>query len=424
MTDIKTIRDFPDKFDAMLVSRKYEPKSAEIISLDKQLRELQTEQQELSSKRNELARQIGQAKSRGENADNLFSQGESIKQRIQELDNILDKIQSELDSLLAVQPNFLSDDVPLGKDENDNKELRKVGSPREFDFTPLEHYELGEKLGLMDFGQTAKISGARFVTLKGQLARMERALASFMLDIHTKEFSYIEMSTPALVREQAAYGTGQFPKLADDLFKTTDDYFLIPTSEISLTNQVADTILPEEKLPIRMTAHSVCFRSEAGSAGRDTKGMLRQHQFYKVELVSITTEDESDSEHERMTSAAEEILKRLKLPYRVMLLCSGDIGFAARKTYDLEVWLPGQNCYREISSCSNCGDFQAKRMKARYKSLRDRKNYFVHTLNGSGLAVGRTIIAIMENYQNIDGTISIPEELQPYMDGKKIIEGV
>jgi seryl-tRNA synthetase len=422
MHNIKLIRDFPDKFDAMLKARGAEGKAQTILQLDEQVRKLQAKLQELNTERNDLAKQIGQAKARGENVDSFFAKGEAIKHSIQEIENDLAKVQQDLDDILSYQPNFLAADVPYGKDEKDNQEARRVGTAPTLSFTPLEHFELGEKLGMMNFEQTAKISGSRFVTLSGHLARMERALASFMLDIHTKEFGYTEVCPPLLVREQAVYGTGQFPKLAEDLFKTTDGYFLVPTSEVSLTNQVADMIIAEEKLPMRLTAYSSCFRSEAGSAGKDTKGMLRQHQFSKVEIVSITTEEDSEIEHERMTSAAEEILKRLKLPYRVMTLCSGDIGFAARKTYDLEVWLPGQNCYREISSCSNCGDFQARRMKTRYKSLKDKKNYFVHTLNGSGLAIGRTIIAIMENYQNADGTISVPEALQPYMDGLKLIE--
>lgn len=422
MHNIKLIRDFPDKFDAMLKARGAEGKAQTILQLDEQVRKLQAKLQELNTERNDLAKQIGQAKARGENVDSFFAKGETIKHSIHEFENDLAKVQQDLDDILSYQPNFLADDVPYGKDEKDNQEARRVGTVPTLNFTPQEHFELGEKLGMMNFEQTAKISGSRFVTLSGHLARMERALASFMLDIHTKEFGYTEVCPPLLVREQAVYGTGQFPKLAEDLFKTTDGYFLVPTSEVSLTNQVADMIIAEEKLPMRLTAYSSCFRSEAGSAGKDTKGMLRQHQFSKVEIVSITTEDESETEHERMTSAAEEILKRLKLPYRVMTLCSGDIGFAARKTYDLEVWLPGQNCYREISSCSNCGDFQARRMKTRYKSLKDKKNYFVHTLNGSGLAIGRTIIAIMENYQNADGTITVPEALQPYMDGLKLIE--
>jgi seryl-tRNA synthetase len=422
MHDIRFIREFPDKFDQSLLARGLEPQSQNILSIDADSRKLQLELQDLNTKRNEIAKSIGQAKSKGESADDLLSEGESLKQKIQIVEEELSRLQVELDAILVMQPNTIDSDVPPGRDDSENVEIRKVGHPKDLGFTPKEHDELGEALGMMDFEAAAKISGARFVVLKGALARMERALTEFMLDIHTKEFGYTEVWGPALVREQAMFGTGQFPKLEADSFKTTNGYFLIPTNEVTMTNMVADSIIPEEKLPMRFTGYSLCFRSEAGSAGKDTKGMLRQHQFSKVELVSITTEEESQLEHDRMLSAAEEVLKRLGLSYRVVILCSGDIGFAARKTYDLEVWLPGQGKYREISSCSNCGDFQARRLKARYKSIKDKKNYLVHTLNGSGLAVGRCMIAVMENYQNADGSINVPEALQPYMRGLTLIE--
>jgi seryl-tRNA synthetase len=301
--------------------------------------------------------------------------------------------------------------------EDENREVRVVGTPTKLSFTPKEHYQLGEDLGMMDFETAANMSGSRFVVTSGQIARLERALAAFMIDVHTLEKGYLEVSPPVMVRDKALFGTGQLPKFEEDLYKTGEDQYMIPTAEVPLTNLVRESILDEADLPKRFTAHTLCFRSEAGSAGKDTAGMLRQHQFAKVEMVSITTPEQSDEEHERMTACAEEILKRLELPYRVMVLCSGDTGFGARKTYDLEVWLPGQKTYREISSCSTCGDFQARRMKARYKPAGEKGNRFVHTLNGSGLAVGRTLIAVMENYQQEDGSIAVPEVLRSYMRG-------
>ena len=314
--------------------------------------------------------------------------------------------------------------MPVGEDENDNQLIRTVGEPPKFDFEPKEHFEIGEALGLMDFDTAAKISGARFVVLKGELARMERALAQFMLDIHTREFGYTEVAPPLLVRDHAAYGTANLPKFAEDLFHTDDGFWLIPTAEVSLTNLARETIHAEADLPQRYTAWTPCFRSEAGSAGRDVRGMIRQHQFAKVELVSITTTEQAMDEHERMTNCAEEILKRLGLAYRTMLLCTGDMGFASRKTYDIEVWLPGQDAYREISSCSVCGDFQARRMGARYRVGDSKDVRYVTTLNGSGLAVGRTLIAILENYQQQDGTVTIPQALQPYMGGTATLTAV
>jgi seryl-tRNA synthetase len=422
MHDLKFIREFQERFDKAMTARGAAVNSAQLLELDEKLRKQMFQLQELQNKRNDLAKQIGALKQKGEDAAHLLSSAEEIKAQIPEFEEAIKIQETELNEILISLPNVLDEDVPFGRDENDNKILRTWAEPRKFDFTPKEHYELGADLGMMDFEQTAKISGARFVTLSGALAKLERALKDFMLDVHTTNFGYLEVSHPALVRQNALFGTGQYPKFVGDYFQTKDDFFLIPTSEVFLTNLVADKIVPQESLPLRYVAYSSCFRSEAGSAGKDTKGMIRVHQFPKVELVSITSEQDSQAEHERMTGAAEEILKRLELPYRVALLCSGDTGNGARKTYDLEVWLPGQNKYREISSCSNCGDFQARRMMARYKKYQDKKNFYVHTLNGSGLAIGRTIVAIMENYQNPDGSIAIPKALQAYMNGLTVIQ--
>ena len=422
MHDLKFIREFQERFDKAMTARGVTVNSAILLELDEKLRKQMFQLQELQNKRNDLAKQIGALKQKGEDAAHLLSSAEEIKAQIPEFEEAIKIQETELNEILISLPNVLDEDVPFGRDENDNKILRTWAEPKKFDFTPKEHYELGADLGMMDFEQTAKISGARFVTLSGALAKLERALKDFMLDVHTTNFGYLEVSHPALVRQNALFGTGQYPKFVGDYFQTKDDFFLIPTSEVFLTNLVADKIVPQESLPLRYVAYSSCFRSEAGSAGKDTKGMIRVHQFPKVELVSITSEQDSQAEHERMTGAAEEILKRLELPYRVALLCSGDTGNGARKTYDLEVWLPGQNKYREISSCSNCGDFQARRMMARYKKYQDKKNFYVHTLNGSGLAIGRTIVAIMENYQNPDGSIAIPKALQAYMNGLTVIQ--
>jgi seryl-tRNA synthetase len=380
--------------------------------------------QELQQQSNEAARMIGELKSKGQNADEWMKKSKIIKEKMlhlkQQQENCEDTVSRVIDELLITLPNIPADDVPEGESEEDNVEIRRWSEPKTFHFSAKTHEALGEAMGLMDSDTAAKISGSRFTILKGDLAHLERALAQFMMDIHTREFLYTEVSVPLLVRDSAMFGAGQLPKFAEDAFSTNDGYWLIPTAEVPLTNMVGDAIIPLEQLPLRYVSCTPCFRSEAGSAGRDTRGMLRQHQFWKVEMVSITTPELSDKEHERMTGCAEEILQRLGLPYRVMLLCASDMGFAARKTYDLEVWLPGQARYREISSCSNCGDFQARRMKARYKAT-ENQNTFVHTLNGSGLAVGRTLIAIMENYQNEDGSIHIPDVLQPYMGGKKVI---
>jgi seryl-tRNA synthetase len=420
MHDIKFIRENPEAFDAALAKRFIDPQSPEILKLDEAKRQLLTDQQELQSERNSISKQVGQAKAKGENADELMAQVKVINEKITAIDEQLNSFDALHEVLISI-PNLLADDVPTGKDEEDNKELRSHGEIPSFDFTSKEHFELGEQLGMMDFERAARISGSRFVVLSSQLARLERALAAFMLDLHTTEFGYKEMLPPTLVKDEVLFGTGQLPKFAEDLYKTNGDHWLIPTAEVTLTNLVAGDILDVEQLPLRFTAYSPCFRSEAGAAGKDTRGMIRQHQFTKVELVSITHPSQSENEHERMTACAEEVLKRLELPYRVMVLCSGDTGFSAQKTYDLEVWLPGQDRYREISSCSNCGDFQARRMKARFRESSEKQTHFVHTLNGSGLAIGRTIIAILENYQQANGDIAIPTMLQPYMNNEKVI---
>ena len=420
MLDLKWIRDNAVEFDAALARRGLPPQSAAVLELDKKRRAVQTESQLLQQRRNEASKQIGQAKGKGGDASALMAEVAAIKDKLAALEEDERKLGEDLDALLSNIPNIPASDVPVGRDESANVELRKIGDPPRFDFKALEHFDVGEKIG-MDFERAARMSGARFVVLRGALARLERALAAFMLDIHTREFGYTEMYVPRLVRSQAAFNTGQLPKFAEDLFRTTNDYWLIPTAELPLTNLAADEILDESALPLRFTAYTSCFRSEAGAAGKDTRGMMRQHQFGKVELVSIAHPDHSHEEHERMTHCAEEILRRLDLAYRVIVLCTGDMGFSAQKTYDIEVWLPGQNTYREISSCSNCGDFQARRMKARFRAAGGKGTRFVHTLNGSGLAVGRTLIAILENYQHKDGSVEIPAALRPYMGGLEAI---
>ncbi|GIK98335.1 MAG: serine--tRNA ligase [Alphaproteobacteria bacterium] len=421
MFDLKWIRDNPDDFDAGLRRRGLGALSAEILALDARRRDAQTRFQERQQRRNELSRQIGAGKRKGEDTSALEAEVVALKDALQAAEAEEQAAAEAVDKLLAGLPNLPASDVPDGADETANVELRRHGNPRNFEFQPRQHFELGEALGLMDFEQAAVISGARFVVLKGALARLERALAAFMLDLHTGEFGYTEVIPPMLVRDDAVYGTAQLPKFAEDLFRTTTGYWLIPTAEVPLTNLAAERILDEAALPLRFTAHTPCFRSEAGAAGKDTRGMIRQHQFSKVELVSIAHPDRSAEEHERMTACAEEVLKRLGLPYRVVVLSTGDMGFAARKTYDIEVWLPGQAAYREISSCSNCGDFQARRMKARMRKAGEKGTRFVHTLNGSGLAVGRTLIAVLENYQQADGSIAVPEALRPYMGGTEVI---
>lgn len=419
MHDLKWIRDNPAAFDAGLARRGLEPRSAEIIALDAERRAAQTRTQDLQARRNEASKQIGLLKKQGQDASALMDEVAKLKEEAPALEAQDKEMGERIEAILAAIPNLPSDDVPDGPDEDHNVELRKWGTPREFAFTPREHDALGEALGLMDFDGAAKLSGARFVVLKGKLARLERALGQFMLDIQTGEHGYTEISPPTLVKDTALYGTGQLPKFGEDLFKTNTGHWLIPTAEVPLTNLVGDSIVDEASLPIRMTALTPCYRSEAGAAGKDTRGMIRQHQFWKVEMVSIAHPGQSAEEHERMTRCAETILQRLGLPYRVIVLCTGDMGFGSQKTYDIEVWLPGQGRYREISSCSNCGDFQARRMKARFKA--DKGNRFVHTLNGSGLAVGRTLVAVLENYQQQDGSIVVPEVLRPYMGGVETI---
>ena len=424
MLDIKWIRDNPDKLDAALARRGAAPLADQLLKLDEERRAHLTRLQTLQGRRNEASKAIGKAKGTGDEAgaEELIREIGEIKEAIQDGEETERRIDKSLEDALARIPNIPLDDVPEGADEAHNVEIRRHGEAPNFGFAPKEHYELGEGLGLMDFEQAAKISGSRFTILKGQLARLERALGQFMLDLHTGEHGYQETAAPLLVRDEALFGTGQLPKFSEDLFHTSEGRWLIPTAEVPLTNMVREQVLGAGDLPLRFTALTPCFRSEAGSAGRDTRGMLRQHQFYKVELVSVTDEDSSIAEHERMTAAAEEVLKRLGLSYRVVTLCAGDMGFGARKTYDIEVWLPGQDAFREISSCSVCGDFQARRMGTRYRVEGEKAARYVHTLNGSGVAVGRALIAVMENYQNEDGSITVPEALRPYMGGLERIE--
>jgi seryl-tRNA synthetase len=475
MHDIKSIRDDPDAFDKGLKRRGLEPASRNLLALDEQVRALKTKVQLCQEERNKISKQIGEVKKAKGNADALMAEVNALKEAMVADEAAQAIAEKDLNDELAGLPNIPADDVPEGADEKGNVERHKVGSPRKFDFTPKQHFEIGEALGLMDFETAAKISGARFGIIKGALAKLERALGQFMLDLHVSEHGYTEVNPPLLVHNGTMFGTAQLPKFADDQFRAsrklntveinevflrlrredfnfnkeeeTSEYFetidvgngpvdvftdeglkkfqelqeyfgglwLIPTSEVPLTNLVRESIQAEKELPLRYTAFTPCFRAEAGAAGRDTRGMIRQHQFMKVELVSITTPEQSEAEHERMLGCAEEVLKQLKLPFRTVTLCTGDMGFAAKKTYDIEVWLPGQDAYREISSCSNCGDFQARRMKARYKTADGKGPHLLHTLNGSGVAVGRCLVAILENYQNKDGSVSIPEVLHKYM---------
>tara|TARA_B110000444_G_scaffold48820_1_gene44664 strand:+ start:1184 stop:2446 length:1263 start_codon:yes stop_codon:yes gene_type:complete len=417
MHDINFIRNYPEEFDKFLQLRFLDPVSNKIINLDKSKREILTSSQDLRFKRKTISSQF--AKSDDAEKSKLQEEVRLIKEKIDNLENELLKIDNEINLILSSLPNLPDQDVPHGKDENDNLLIKTVGENPTFDFEPLAHYELGENLKMMDFDQAAKVSGARFVYLKNDFAKLERAIANLMLDTHTNKFEYTEVNPPNLVKDSAVYGTGQLPKFSDDLFKTNSDHWLIPTAEVPLTNLHLETTVNEKDLPARYTAWTPCYRLEAGSAGRDTRGMIRQHQFSKVELVSLVKPENSNEELERMLNCATSILDSLKLSYRIMLLSSGDMGFSAKKTYDIEVWVPSESKYREISSCSNCGDFQARRMNAKYKS--NDGNTFLHTLNGSGLAVGRTLIAIVENYQNKDGSITIPDVLVPYMGGKKLI---
>jgi len=449
MLDIRWIRNNSVPFDSALENRGLAPAASQILALDEELRSCQTVLQTLQARRNQASKDIGVAKAKGGNAQALIDEVAALKTDLQKREETERDLEVRLRSLLSSLPNIAREDVPVGPDETANLEVRKVGEPTTFNFSAKDHVDIGETLGLMDFEAASRMSGARFVVLKGALARLERALGAFMIDIHTREFGYTEVAPPLLVHDGAVFGTAQLPKFADDLYQTRSPKdplqdvekggedelaqhdqigmdvlsrrWLIPTAETSLTNLVREQILMEDELPLRVTAYTPCFRSEAGAAGTDTRGMIRQHQFMKVELVSITTPRQSAKEHERMTACAEEILKRLELPYRVMVLSTGDMGFAAEKTYDIEVWLPGQQSYREISSCSNCGDFQARRMNARYRPSGEKGTGFVHTLNGSGLAVGRTLIAVLENYQRNDGSVVLPEAIRPYMSGDQII---
>jgi len=423
MHDAKIIRDDPAAFDAALAKRGLAPQSPAILAVDQRRRDLLSELQTLQARRNEASKQIGAAKAKKDEAAALALVEEvaAIKSRIQEGEEKERQIDAELTTLLQAIPNLPDAAVPVGSDETGNAEVRRHLAAPNLPFQARQHFDLGENLGQMDFDAAIAMSGSRFVALKGPLARLERALANFMLDLHTGTFGYTEVNPPLLVKDEAMIGTGQLPKFADDQFRTTHGHWLVPTAEVSLTNLVREKILSEEELPLRYTAYTPCFRAEAGAAGKDTRGMIRLHQFSKVELVSITTPEQSAAEHERMTDCAETVLKRLGLPFRTMLLCSGDMGFSAVKTYDLEVWLPGQGLYREISSCSNCADFQARRMNARFRPQEGKGTRLVHTLNGSGLAVGRTLVAVLENYQQADGSIIIPDVLRPYMGGKEQI---
>ncbi len=428
MLDVKWIVKNPDAFVTGLESRGFEPAPRElldlILKLDEQRRETIQQLQDLQARRNASSKDIGKAKQAKDetHAKRLMDEVAGLKAQIQAGEDKERTQVQALHNLLAGIPNMPADDVPEGPDESANVELRTVGTPPRFEFEPKQHFEIGEELGLMDFEAAAKLSGARFVVLKGPLARLERALSQFMLDLHTSEHGYTEINPPLLVRDDTMFGTAQLPKFEEDQFRAGEDYWLIPTAEVPLTNLARDAITEEARLPMRVTAGTACFRAEAGAAGRDTCGMIRQHQFAKVELVSVTTPEQSAEEHGRMTACAETVLKRLELPYRVVVLSTGDMGFAARKTYDIEVWLPGQDTYREISSCSNCGDFQARRMNARYRPKDAKQPRLVHTLNGSGVAVGRALIAVLENYQEEDGSVRVPEALQPYMGGLTRIE--
>ncbi|MBB4169640.1 serine--tRNA ligase [Rhizobium sp. BK538] len=424
MLDIKWIRENPEALDAALAKRGVEPLSESLIAIDEKRRSAIQKVQDMLSRRNAASKEIGaaMAQKNSELADKLKAEVADLKVLLPAAEEDERQATDELNDALSRIPNIPHDDVPVGKDEHDNVVARVVGEKPRWNHTPKEHFEIGEALGYMDFERAAKLSGSRFTVLTGPLARLERALGQFMIDLHTSEHGYTEVSSPLMVRAEALYGTGNLPKFEEDLFKTTDSRYLIPTAEVTLTNLVREEILDQEKLPLRFTALTPSFRSEAGSAGRDTRGMLRQHQFWKCELVSIIDAESSLAEHERMTACAEEVLKRLGLHFRTLTLCTGDMGFGSRKTYDLEVWLPGQNTYREISSCSVCGDFQARRMNARYRGKEDKATKFVHTLNGSGTAVGRCLIAVLENYLNEDGSVTVPDVLLPYMGGLKKIE--
>jgi seryl-tRNA synthetase len=430
MHDIRLIRENPESFDAALARRVLEPLAAGLIALDEERRALTTQVQVAQSRRNEASKLIGAAMAKGDKdaAEALKAEVAALKDAMPALEGDADALAAKLKAALEIIPNLPAADVPHGAGEEENVELSRWGTPREFDFTAKEHADIAPALG-MDFETGARLSGARFTFLRGDMARLHRALGQFMLDVQTREHGYEECNPPVLVGDDAMYGTDKLPKFAEDSFCTTNGRWLIPTSEVSLTASVMGELLDESALPMRLTALTVCFRSEAGAAGRDTRGFIRQHQFEKCELVTIVRPEDSEAEHQRMVRAAETILERLNLPYRKLLLCTGDMGFGARKTYDLEVWLPGQGAYREISSCSNTGDFQARRMNTRYRVAKEtggeqKTTQFVHTLNGSGLAVGRTLVAVIENYQNADGSVSVPDALLPYMGGVTRLEPV
>ena len=416
MLNIKWIRENPTAFDKAMQNRNQHTRAIDLLQLDETIRQIIFKTQELQNKKNIINKQISQLKIKGENANELTQQSKSIDSERKEL--LENNDSNKLENLLLQIPNIPTIEVPIGKDDDDNKEIEKWGQLPNFNFIPKQHFEIGENLETLDFEQSSLMSGSRFSTLSNGLAKLERALSNFMLDI-ASEFDYQEISPPNLVKSDAMLRSGQLPKFAEEAFKTTNNYWLIPTSEVPLVNLVFNKILDQKNLPLRFVACTPCFRSEAGAAGKDTRGLIRQHQFKKVELISITTQEKSEEEHQKMTEIACEILRRLKLPHRKVLLCTGDMGFCSQKTYDLEVWLPGQNQYREISSCSNCGDFQARRLKAKYRSPNNKKPILIHTLNGSALAIGRTIVAILENYQNEDGSVNIPEALFNYMHGTK-----
>ena len=423
MHDIKWIRDNPAAFDRALARRGLPAEAGRLGAIDERRRSVIVKLEQAQARRNAASKEIGEAKKNKNDAaaNALMTEVAALKTSIAAMEEQEKTVSKELEDALAQIPNLPHDEVPDGKDANDNVEHHHFGAKRSYAFTPKQHFELGEALGMMDFETAAKLSGARFVVLQNGLARLERALGQFMLDLHTTEHGYTEVNPPLLVRDEVMFGTAQLPKFADDQFRTTTDHWLIPTAEVPLTNLVREQIVDEDKLPLRFTACTPCFRAEAGAAGKDTRGMIRQHQFTKVELVSIATPEQSRDEHQRMLASAEEVLRRLDLHYRVVTLCTGDMGFAAQKTYDIEVWLPGQNMFREISSCSVCGEFQARRMVARYRTREGRHVRHVHTLNGSGVAVGRALIAVMENYQQADGSIAVPDVLVPYMGGMKTV---
>lgn len=423
MFDIKWIRDNPDAFDAGMLRRGLTPQSPSVLTLDTERRAIQTELQDLLAQRNIASRAIGEAKARGEDASGRMADVASLKNAIRRAEESERDVNARIETMLAGLPNIPAADTPDGDDESANLEVRQWGDPPDFGFPAKEHFDIGEALGLMDFGKAAKISGARFVVLTGALARLSRALGGFMLDLATSDGGYEEVVPPILARDAAVFGTGNLPKFGDDLFRTEDGLWLIPTAEVPLTNLVRERIVDAADLPLRYTALTPCFRSEAGAAGKDTRGMFRQHQFDKVEIVSIVAPEESEAEHERLTACAEEVLRRLGIHYRVVALCTGDLSFASRKTYDIEAWLPGQGRYREISSCSNFGDFQARRMRARFRPEGEKGTRFVHTLNGSAGAVGRTLIAVLENYQQPGGSVAVPDVLVPYMGGVTRIVG-